>query len=172
MLNINKIFLTGRLTRNPETRTLPNGSAVVTLSLAINRRYQAQGEWKEETFFIDVETWGRLAERCADTDRFYKGRPVFVEGRLKIDSWERDGIKRQSTRVNADNVTAFDVPKGGGEVADADMPAVEDPFKPTAAPYAAPMPEPGVTPRASDGLNWGKGNDPSQTPPPADDIPF
>lgn len=114
MLSINRIMITGRLTRDPETKYLPSGSAVTMLGMAVNRRYpDKSGEWREETFFLDVETWGKLAERCAEVLK--KGRPVYVEGRLKIDTWEREGQKQYKTRINADRVTPFDVPARPGE---------------------------------------------------------
>lgn len=116
MLNINRIMITGRLTRDPETKYLSSGSAVTTMAVAVNRNYRDRNdEWKEETFFIDVEIFGKQAERLAETLK--KGRPVYVEGRLKIDTWERDGQKQSKPRISADRVTGFDVPQrqGGGE---------------------------------------------------------
>ena len=98
MLHINRVMMTGRLTRDPETKYLASGNAVTNLSMAVNRRYMDRNnEWKEETFFLDIETFGKVAERAAETLR--KGRPVYVEGRLKIDSWERDGQKQYKTRI-------------------------------------------------------------------------
>jgi single-strand DNA-binding protein len=112
MLNINKVMLTGRLTRDPETKYLPSGQAVTQLSVAVSRNFKDKnGEWKEDTSFIDVEVWGQAAERAAETLR--KGRPVFVEGRLKQDTWEKDGQKQSKIRVSADRVTGFDVPTRG-----------------------------------------------------------
>ncbi|MBX7244902.1 MAG: single-stranded DNA-binding protein [Candidatus Sumerlaeaceae bacterium] len=116
MLSINKVMVTGRLTRDPETKYLPSGAAVTTLSVAVNRRFQDKnGEWRDETTFIDVETWGKTAERAAETLR--KGRPVYVDGRLKQDTWEKDGQKQSKIRIVAERVTGFDVPQraGGGE---------------------------------------------------------
>jgi single-strand DNA-binding protein len=122
MLSINKVMLTGRLTRDPETKYLPSGSAITNLSIAVNRRYQDKsGEWKEEVSFLDIETWGKLAERCAET--LTKGRPVYVEGRIKQDSWEKDGQKQSKIRISADRVSPFEVPSrgtadGGGDGGD------------------------------------------------------
>jgi single-strand DNA-binding protein len=113
MLSINKVMITGRLTRDPETRYLQSGTAVTTIGMAVNRRFQDKnGEWRDETMFIDVEAWGKLAERCAESMK--KGQPVFVEGRLKQDTWERDGQKRSVIRISADTVKSFDVPQRGG----------------------------------------------------------
>ncbi len=112
MLNINRVMLTGRLTREPETKYLPSGMAVTNISIAVNRRFQDKsGEWRDETSFIDVEAWGKTAERLAETAR--KGQPVYVEGRLKQESWERDGVKHSKIRVSADTVRPFDVPQRG-----------------------------------------------------------
>ncbi len=180
MLNINRIMVTGRITRNPETRSLASGTMVANFGIAVNRNYQSgSGEWKEETIFLDIEAWGRLAERAMDTSRFYKGRPVYVEGRLKIDEWERDGVKRQTVRINADNISVFDVPKAGARD---DAPVggeAENPFARNTTPYSGrqqadtPLPTPGVSPSAkpSDGLDWGKsaGSNPPST---ENDIPF
>lgn len=107
MLSINKVLITGRLTRDPETKYLPSGQALTNLGIAVNRRFQDKsGEWRDDTMFIDVETWGKTAERCAETLK--KGQPVFVEGRLKQDSWERDGQKQTKIRITADTVKAFE----------------------------------------------------------------
>lgn len=105
-LNLNKVMVTGRLTRDPETKYLPSGAAVATLGLAINRPFQDKnGEWKQETIFIDVETWSKLAERCSEGMK--KGDQVYVEGRLKQETWERDGQKRSAIKIVADVAKAF-----------------------------------------------------------------
>ncbi len=112
MLSINKVLVTGRLTRDPETKYLPSGQALTNLGLAVNRRFQDKnGEWRDDTMFIDVETWGKTAERCAETLR--KGQPVFVEGRLKQDSWEREGQKQTKIKISADSVKGFEAGRGG-----------------------------------------------------------
>jgi single-strand DNA-binding protein len=112
MLNINRVMLTGRLTRDPETKYLPSGMAITSLAIAVNRRFQDKnGEWRDETSFIDIETFGKTAERLAETLR--KGQAVYVEGRLKQDTWERDGVKQSKIRVSADSVKGFDVPTRG-----------------------------------------------------------
>lgn len=105
-LNLNKVMVTGRLTRDPETKYLPSGTAVTTLSVAVNRRFQDKsGEWRDETMFIDAETWNKLAERCAEGMR--KGQEVYVEGRLKQETWERDGQKRSAIKIMADVAKAY-----------------------------------------------------------------
>ena len=112
MLSINRVLITGRLTRDPETKYLPSGQALTNLGIAVNRRFQDKsGEWRDDTMFIDVETWGKTAERAAETLK--KGQPVFVEGRLKQDTWERDGQKQSKIRITADVVKGFDASRGG-----------------------------------------------------------
>src|SRR5690606_11625200 len=102
------VMLTGRLTREPETKYLPSGMAVTNLGVAVSRPFKDKsGEWREEVAFVDVEVWGKAAERIAETGR--KGQPVYVEGRLKMDTWERDGQKQSKMRVSADVVKSFDV---------------------------------------------------------------
>jgi len=108
MLELNRAFLIGNLTQDPEVRSLTSGTPVAEFGLAVNRRYKDRnGEWQEETLFIQIESWGRLAEFCGDWLK--KGRRVFVEGRLKLDSWEaRDGSKRSRIKVRADRIQFAD----------------------------------------------------------------
>ncbi|MBN1526622.1 MAG: single-stranded DNA-binding protein [Candidatus Omnitrophica bacterium] len=102
--SLNKAFLMGNLTRDPELRYVPSGTAVATFTVAMNRVYKSQtGEKKEETSFVRVVVWGRRAEVCGEY--LSKGSPVFVEGRLQSRSWEtQDGQKRSTIEVIADNV--------------------------------------------------------------------
>ena len=87
MANFNKVILAGNLTRDPELRYTPKGTAVVKFGMAINRTWKSEtGESKEEVTFVDVDAWGRQAEVIAQYMR--KGRPILVEGRLQLDSWE------------------------------------------------------------------------------------
>jgi single-strand DNA-binding protein len=121
MLSINKVMVTGRLTRDPETRYVSSGTAVANFSVAVNRRYldNKSNEWKEETLFLDVEAWGKMAERIAESLK--KGTPVYVEGRLRSDTWEnREGQKQTRLRIVAERVTPFDVP-GRGEAGAEDL---------------------------------------------------
>jgi single-strand DNA-binding protein len=114
MASINRVFLMGNLTRDPELRYTPGGSAVTEIGLAVNRRYKAQsGEMQEETTFVDITVWGRQAENV--NQYLSKGRPVFVEGRLQLDSWEtQDGQKRSKLKVVADNVQFLGSRSDGG----------------------------------------------------------
>ena len=101
MSDLNKVFLSGRLTKDPDIRYTPNGSEVATFSIAVNRSFKAKDseEWQEETFFINIIAWNRLAEKVEKT--FKKGMPVFVEGRLLIRSYEKDGVKKYVTEIIA-----------------------------------------------------------------------
>jgi single-strand DNA-binding protein len=104
MANLNRVFLMGNLTRDPELRYTPNGTAVVNLRIAVNTRFKDQsGGFREETCFLVVVVWGKQAEAC--NQYLTKGRPVFVEGRLQSRSWETpDGQKRSALEVRADRV--------------------------------------------------------------------
>ncbi len=102
---LNKVFLIGRLTRDPEIRFLPSGSQVTSFSIAVNRAYKTKDsdEWKEETYFFDVEAFGYLAERLGR--QLSKGTQVLVEGSLRQDRWEsQSGDKRSKIKVVADKV--------------------------------------------------------------------
>ena len=112
MANLNKVFLIGNLTRDPELRYTPSGTAVVDLGMAINRQWTSQGgEKKDETCFVDLEAWGRSAEVISEYCR--KGRPLFVEGRLKLNTWEgRDGQRRSKLRVVVENFQFLGSPSG------------------------------------------------------------
>ncbi|QHI68513.1 single-stranded DNA-binding protein [Tichowtungia aerotolerans] len=114
MSTLNRVFLMGNLTRDPEVRYTPSGTAVGDLGLAVNESYKNKaGETVESTVFVDVEVWARQAETCAEY--LYKGSPVFVEGRLKLDQWEnQQGEKRSKLRVRADRVQFLGAPKRDG----------------------------------------------------------
>ena len=103
MPNLNRVMLMGNLTRDPELRYTPNNTAVTSVSLAANRRWRnQQGETQEETTFVDCEAWGRQAEVINEYMR--KGRPLYVEGRLRLDQWQdRDGNKRSKLKVVVEN---------------------------------------------------------------------
>lgn len=104
MASVNKVILIGNVTRDPEVKFTPKGSACTDLVLAINRSY-TKGEQKvEEVTFIDVQLWGRLAEIAGEYAK--KGRSVYIEGRLNLDSWEdkQTGQKRSRLRVVGENL--------------------------------------------------------------------
>lgn len=102
MANLNKVMLMGNLTRDPEVQYTPKGTAVGNLGLAVNRRVKNGDKWEDETTFVDVTVWGTNAENA---QKFLtKGRGVFVEGRLQLDSWEdkQSGQKRSKLKVVAE----------------------------------------------------------------------
>ncbi|MCA9284341.1 MAG: single-stranded DNA-binding protein [Phycisphaerales bacterium] len=117
MASYNKVVLMGNLTRDVELRSTNNNQSVANLGLAVNRRYRtADGEDREEVTFVDCEAWGRTAETMAKY--LSKGRPVFIEGRLKLDSWQdKDGNKQSRLRVVVENFQFIDS-RGGGESRD------------------------------------------------------
>lgn len=102
MADFNQVNLMGRLTRAVELRTVRTGTAVATLGLAVNDRVKRDGEWTDETTYVDVTAWGRTAENAAK--HLAKGSGVFITGRLKLDQWEKDGQKRSKITVVADRV--------------------------------------------------------------------
>ena len=100
MANVNKVILIGNLTRDPEVRHTPKGTAVTDIGLAVNRQYASdQGDKREETTFVDITLWGRQAELAGEY--LSKGRQVYIEGRLQMDSWEdkNSGQKRSKLKV-------------------------------------------------------------------------
>lgn len=101
---LNRVLLSGRLTRDPELRYTPNGSAVCNFSLAVNRRHKDQsGRWQDDTTFINVVAWQAIAENV--NKYLHKGSPVMVEGRLESRSWETEaGQKRTVIEIRADSV--------------------------------------------------------------------
>ncbi len=112
--NINSVILQGRLTRDPELRYTPGGTAVCDLSLAVNRYYRDDNnERQEETLFAPVTVWQRQAENCSEY--LEKGSQVIIEGRLKMDEWENDdGESRSQLKVVAQNVQFLGAGGGGG----------------------------------------------------------
>jgi single-strand DNA-binding protein len=116
MASFNRVILVGNLTRDPELRYLASGTAVTDVGLAVNdRRKNANGEWIEETTFVDVTLWGRTAEVMSEY--LTKGSPVLIEGRLKLDSWEtQDGQKRSKLKVVGERMQMLSGRgQGGGE---------------------------------------------------------
>ena len=115
MPNLNKVFLMGNLTRDPELRYTPNGTAVADIGLAVNRRRRGQdGETREETLFVDITAWARTAEVISEYLR--KGSPIFIEGRLQLDTWEaQDGSKRSKMRVVVESFEFLDSRGGGAQ---------------------------------------------------------
>ena len=97
MASFNRVILVGNVTRDVELRYTPQGTAVTDIGMAVNDRVKKQGEWVEETTFVDVTLWGRTAEVAGEY--LSKGAPVLIEGRLKLDMWEQDGQKRSKLKI-------------------------------------------------------------------------
>ncbi|MBL8964640.1 MAG: single-stranded DNA-binding protein [Phycisphaeraceae bacterium] len=111
--NFNKVILLGNLTRDPELRHTSGNQAVASIGLAVNRRWRSpDGEQREETTFVDCEAWGKTAELMCQY--LSKGRPVFIEGRLKLDQWEKEGQKFSKLRVVVENFQFVDSGQGRG----------------------------------------------------------
>ena len=127
MASFNKVILLGNVTRDPELRYISSGTAVTDIGLAVNdRRKTASGEWVEETTFVDVTLWGRTAEIAGEY--VTKGSPLLIEGRLKLDTWEKDGKKNSKLRVVCDRMQLLggrsgDGPRGKGRPAGRGTPA-------------------------------------------------
>ncbi len=102
MASYNRVILVGNLTRDPELRYIPSGTAVSEIGLAVNDRVKKGDQWVDETTFVDVTLWARTAEVA--NQYLSKGSSVLIEGRLKLDSWEKDGQKRSKLRVVADKM--------------------------------------------------------------------
>ena len=111
MPSFNKVIIMGNLTRDVEIRHTNGNTAVGNFGVAINNKYKSKdGQQKEETTFVDCTAWGKTAETMAQY--LSKGRPVFIEGRLKLDEWEKDGQKRSKLQVVVDKFEFID--SGGG----------------------------------------------------------
>jgi single-strand DNA-binding protein len=158
--NLNKVLLMGNLTRDPEVKYTPKGNAVGDLAIAINDSYKAQdGTMKEIVTYVDIEVWGRTAENCKQY--LTKGRPVFVEGQLRLDQWENpQGEKKSRLKVKADRVQFLGSPggSGGGSRGGGN--------------YSSGAERSGAAPEAGRPARGGAPTD--DVPPPAeeDDIPF
>jgi single-strand DNA-binding protein len=129
--NVNRVVLTGNLTRDPELRTTPGGTSVCSLRVACNTRRKdgATGEWVDKPNYFDVTVWGGQGENCAQY--LAKGRPVAVDGRLEWREWEKDGVKHQAVDIVADSVQCL----GSREASDDGGPA------PAQQQPAAPSPD-------------------------------
>ena len=126
MASFNKVILMGNLTRDPELRmTGTNGMTVARLRLAVNeRRRDRNGQVQDFPVYIDVDAWDKLAELCGQY--LAKGRPILVEGRLQMDSWEKDGVKHQKLKVRAATIKFLsqgDRPTGGTVREEQEQPA-------------------------------------------------
>jgi len=152
MASFNKVILMGNLTRDPELRYTPKGTAIAKIGLAVNRVWTSEsGEKKEEVTFVDVDIFGRTAENVGQYMR--KGSPMLVEGRLRLDQWDdkQTGQKRSRLGVVADTVQFLGSPRGSDN-SSGDAPR----SRPAAAAAAAPAAEPIQ----------------GDAPPESDDVPF
>ncbi len=153
MASFNKVILAGNLTRDPELRYTPKGSAVAKIGMAVNRTWKTEsGETREEVSFIDIEAWGRQAEVIAQYMR--KGRPLLVEGRLKLDTWEDKNTHQKQSKLKV-VLEGFSFIDSKG--AEGGAPPSEAPHRAAPAPAAKP-------PEASEG-----GEAPAVE---EDDVPF
>jgi single-strand DNA-binding protein len=147
MATLNKVYLVGNLTKDPELRFIPSGQAVANLRMAVNRKWKdKQGEWKEDVCYVTVVVWGKSAEACGEN--LQKGASVMVEGRLQSRSWEtEDGQKRSVMEVVSERVQFLGGKKNGanGSGHGQAAPAADEP---------------------------GSEGDPSDIPQGTDDIPF
>jgi single-strand DNA-binding protein len=159
MPTMNRVYLMGNLTRDPEMRYLPSGTAVADMRMAINRQFRtADGKAQKETCYVSVAVWGRQAELCREY--LSKGSGLMVEGRLKYDEWVKDGRQNSTLRVVADRVQFVGRPRRAeaGPAPEAEeRPAAEADERPAAEAAAASGDEAGAArPAAGD----------------ADDLPF
>lgn len=114
MASFNKVILLGNVTRDPELRYISSGTPVTEIGLAVNnRRKGANGEWVDETTFVDVTFWSRDAEIAGEY--VTKGSPLMIEGRLKLDTWEKDGKKNSKLRVIGEKLVLLGSRQGGPE---------------------------------------------------------
>jgi single-strand DNA-binding protein len=152
MASFNKVILMGNLTRDPELRVTPKGTAVCQIGVAVNQSYRDKdGNSREETTFVDVDVFGRQAEVIAKY--MTKGRPILIEGRLKLDSWEtKEGEKRSKLKVVLDNFQ-FVGGRGEGETG-----GTTGGFEDTAPPARSPA-RPAAASRPANDVN-------------EDDVPF
>ena len=113
MASFNRVILVGNLTRDPELRYIPSGTAVTDIGLAVNDRVKRNDQWVDETTFVDVTLWARTAEVASEY--LSKGSPVLIEGRLKLDQWETpDGQKRSKLKVIGERMQMLSSRGGGG----------------------------------------------------------
>lgn len=167
MASYNRVILLGNLTRDPELKYLPSGMAVVDIGLAVNdRRKTANGEWVEETTFVDITLFGRTAEVVGEY--VSKGSPLFVEGRLKLDTWETpDHQKRSKLKVIGDRIQLLGAKGQGGPGGGGGRPPMSRPAGQTNQYNQAPQADPYNQPAPPDDY----GPPPSDAPS-GDEIPF
>ena len=160
MNGFNKVILAGNLTRDPELRYTPGGMAIAKFGLAVNRKWKdsQSGEMKEEVTFVDIDAFGKQAETIGNYLK--KGRPILVEGRLKLDQWDDKQTQQKRSRLGVvleaftflDSGNRGEGGEGGGS-----------PYSGGGAPSARPRPQQSAPPPANTG---------GDMPPEEDDVPF
>ena len=145
MSSFNRVILMGNITRDIELRYTSGGTAVTEIGLAVNDRVKKNDEWVDETTFVDVTLWGKTAELV--NQYLSKGKPILIEGRLKLDQWEQDGQKRSKLRVVGEKMQFIGGRDGGSGQSSRDNYQQSDSRKSVPA-------------------------EQSSGPPPEDDIPF
>ena len=163
MANLNKVMIIGNVTRDPEIKYTPQGKAVTDVSIAVNRSYKVGEEKREEVTYVDVTLWGRTAETAAEYCK--KGRAVYIEGRLQLDSWEdkTSGQKRNKLRVVGEDYQLLDRRPGGAGSAGGSGGGDEE--------YSDRPPARREVPSSGGGFSSGRNAAP-QPPIEEDDIPF
>jgi single-strand DNA-binding protein len=153
MASYNKVILIGNLTRDPELRYTPKGLAIAKIGLAVNRTWRdANGESKEETTFVDIDAFGKLAETLGQYMK--KGRPLMVEGRLRLDTWEDKQTNQKRSRLGVILESFQFLDFRGGDDSNSGAPRSKPSSAPAAAVAAPPPPEA------------------DEPPPSEDDVPF
>ncbi len=167
MASFNKVILLGNLTRDPELRYTPKGTAIARIGLAVNRKYSTDtGETKEEVTFIDIDAWGKQAELISQYLR--KGSPLFLEGRLKLDQWDDKNTGQKVSKLRVILETFQFV---GGNRAGEGGPAgsATGSYAPSAPSAAPSQPRPASRPPTTSAP---PSSDPEGPPPEEDDVPF
>ena len=154
MASYNRVVLVGNLTRDVELRFTPQGTAVTDVALAVNERVKRNEQWVDEVNFFDVTLWGRTAEIAGEY--LGKGSSILIEGRLKLDRWEQEGQKRSKIKIIGEKMQMLGAKGGGGG---------------GGSPSGASNSSGNSTPH-SNNQNNNPTPQPSQGPPPADEVPF
>ncbi len=136
MASFNRVILVGNLTRDVELRYTPQGTAVTDIGLAVNDRVKRNDQWVDEATFVDITLWGRTAEVASEY--LGKGSQVLIEGRLKLDTWEKDGKKNYKLRVVGEKMQMLGSRRSGGSSSPGGETAYSDSAQQPAADTAPP----------------------------------
>src|SRR5689334_4569002 len=156
MPSLNKVLLMGNLTRDPELRVTPKGTPICQFALAVNRQFKMEsGESREEVIFVDIEAWGKQGETIAKYCT--KGKPLYVEGRLRLDQWEDKNTKEKKSRMKVvlENFQFLGDSRGGGGGGDRSAASAEPGVDQTASPerHSPPPRSSGAKPGATENLD-------------------